>query len=229
MIFMGVLVNAAAIAVGGVAGSFLKKGIPERLNTILMQGLALCTLYIGVTGLMSGNNPVIVILSIVAGAALGTWIDFDGKLNRLGNALKKRIAPKESDSRFADGFIDATLIVCVGGMAVVGSLQSGLAGNHETLFTKAIIDGVLLIVMGSAYGLGVCFSAVVVLVYEGCIVLLAQVISGLFTTAVTQEMTCVGSLLVIAIALNMLKITNIKTANLLLAPFLPILFYLFIG
>lgn len=227
MLFLGAAVNAAAIAVGGLLGIALKKGIPEKLNRSLMQGLGLCVLYVGISGALEGENVILAILAMVLGAVVGELLDFDDKLRRLGDTLQTRLRAGEGSGTFAEGFVTCTLIFCVGAMAIVGSLQSGLTGSHETLFAKALIDGVLALVMASTLGAGVIFSAVAVLLYEALLTFSAGAIAGFLTAPVVQEMTCVGSLLIVAIALNLLKLTNIKVSNFILAPFFPILLSFF--
>ena len=197
---IGVIVNAAAVAAGGILGSVLHKGIPEKMNQLMMQGLSLCVLYVGISGSLEGNNTIVVVLSVVFGAVIGELFNLDGKLQSFGDFLQSKV---KSDNPISEGFITCSLFVCVGAMAIVGSLQSGLTGNNETLFTKGLIDGIIAMIMASTMGIGVAFAAIPLFIYE---------------------ITCTGSLLIIAIAFNMLKLTNIKTANLLLAPFLPILF-----
>jgi len=229
MILTGVFVNAGAIMLGGLAGTFFRQGFPDRLNTLLMQGLGLCVLYVGISGSLAGDKILVVILSIVIGAVIGELLDFDLNLNQLGNFLQARLKTGQSQGSFAEGFINATLFVCVGAMAIVGSLQSGLSGDHETLLAKALIDGIVAIVMASTMGIGVCFASVSVFLYESLLTLSAKAVSGYLTTPVINEMTCVGSLLIIAIALNILQLTNIKVANLILAPFIPILLFRFLS
>lgn len=218
---IGVIVNAAAVAAGGILGSILHKGIPEKMNQLMMQGLSLCVLYVGISGSLEGNNTIVVVLSIVFGAVIGELFNLDGKLQSFGDFLQSKV---KSDNPISEGFITCSLFVCVGAMAIVGSLQSGLTGNNETLFTKGLIDGIIAMIMASTMGIGVAFAAVPLFIYQGILTVSAGAISGYLTMDVINEITCTGSLLIIAIAFNMLKLTNIKTANLLLAPFLPILF-----
>lgn len=220
---LGSIVNCFAVVIGGLAGVFLKKGIPEKIGNAIMSGLALCVLYIGISGSLSGENILIAILSITIGSLLGEWIDLDKRINWLGNRLESRFKGKNDKVSISQGFVTSSLLFCVGAMAIVGSLQSGLTGNHETLFAKSLIDGIAALVLASSLGIGVVMSGGLLLLYEGSITLLAQVISPYLTTSVINEMTCVGSLLIIGLALNMLKITNLKIMNYLPAVFIPIL------
>lgn len=224
---LGTIVNFAAILAGGLVGLLLKKGLPERLGAAVMQGLALICIYIGISGSLQGENTLLATVAMVAGGLLGTLLDLDARVNSLAHWLEHKLVRDGGDGTFGEGFVNATLLYCVGAMAVVGSLNSGLSGNHEVLFTKSLLDGVSAVVFASAMGAGVLLSAVPVLLYQGAITLLAQWIAPALSTAAVNEMTCVGSLLIVAIGLNMLKLTNIKVMNFLPAIFLPILLALF--
>lgn len=225
---LGTIVNALAILVGGGLGLLLKKGLPARISDTIMGGVGLVVLYIGVSGSLKGENVLVAVLSIVAGGALGAWIDIDRGLNRLGERAQRALAGKNGGNSFAEGFVSASLLFCVGAMAVVGSLQSGLTGDHNTLFAKSLIDGISALVFASAMGAGVLLSAAAVLVYQGAITLLASLLAPVLSDPVVAEMTCVGSLLIIGIGLNLLKVTKLKLANYLPAIFLPILLLLFL-
>lgn len=223
------IVNAAAVIAGSCIGLLLKKGIPERFSDILMKGLGLCTLYIGFSGALKGQNTIVLILSMVIGTLMGEGVDLDEKLNRLGKFLENKFKTKEgSKVSIAEGFVTASLLFCVGAMTIVGSLQSGLTGNHEMIFAKSMLDFVAAIIFASSLGIGVIFSAVFVLVYQGAIVLLAQWLSPLLTDYTIGEMTCAGSVIIIALALNMLGITKMKVMNFVPAIFIPIVLCLFL-
>ncbi len=224
---IGTLVNTLAAVVGGLLGTLLKKGIPEKLADLVQKGLALCVLYIGIKGSFAGTNTLVTILSMVLGAVIGGLLDLDAKLERLGAWVQSRFAKKGGGSKVAEGFVTASLLFCVGSMAVVGSLQSGLTGNHETIFTKSMLDFVSAIILASSLGLGVCLSGAFVLVYQGAIVLLARWAAPVLSDYVVAEMSCAGSLLIVALGLNMLGIAKLKVANLLPAMFLPIILCLF--
>lgn len=222
---IGAIVNTLAAIVGGLLGSLLKKGIPERFADLVQKGLALCVLYIGIKGSLVGTNTLVTILSLVLGAILGELMNIDGAIERLGAWAQRKLS--KGGSRLGEGFVTASLLFCVGSMAVVGSLQSGLTGNHETIFTKSMLDFVSAIILASTLGLGVCLSGAFVLVYQGAIVLLARWAAPILSDYVVAEMSCAGSLLIVALGLNMLGITKLKVANLLPAMFLPIIFCLF--
>lgn len=237
---LGCLVNTAAVLAGGGLGLLLRRGlsrlprgeekraIPEKLGMTVMGGLALCVLYIGIQGALKGENALIAILSIAVGAVLGEILDLDRRVNRLGDLLQQKLKGREENSSISEGFVTASLLFCVGAMAIVGSLQSGMSGDNNTLFTKSLIDGISAVVLASSLGAGVLLSAALVFLYEGLLTALSTVIAPYLTTTVINAMTCVGSLLIIGIALNMLKITKLKIMNYVPAVFLPILFCRFI-
>ena len=224
MVLLGSLVNSAAIILGGSIGLALKKGLSDRIASAVMNALALCVLYIGVSGILKGENILITILSMVFGTLVGEWIDLDKKINQLGDEIESRVSSENKEHSVSNGFVTASLLFCVGAMAIVGALQSGLTGNHDTLFAKSLIDGIAAIVMASSLGIGVLLSAGLILVYEGGITLFANVLAPLLTDSVINEMTCVGSLLIVGLALNMLKLTNLKIMNYAPAVFFHILF-----
>lgn len=225
---IGVLVNTATVVLGSLLGMLLKRGLPERICDGVMKALGLCTLYIGITGMLSGENALIAIVSMALGTALGTVLDLDGRLERLGNYLQRKLAKNPSQGSVSQGFVTAAMIFCVGAMTIVGSLQSGLSGNHEMIFTKSVLDLVSSFIMASTLGLGVLLAAGVVFLYQGALVLLAQWVAPLLTSAVIAEMTCVGSLAILALGFNMLGITKLKVANFIPALFFPIVLCLFL-
>lgn len=225
----GTIVNTIAVLAGGILGLIIKKGLSDKMADTLMKGLGLCTLYIGVTGILKGENTLILILSMVLGALIGEGIELDEKINRLGKFIEKKFQGKGGEKiGVAEGFVTASLLFCVGAMTIVGSLQSGLTGNHEMLFTKSMLDFVAAIIFSSSLGIGVLLSAAFVFLYQGSITLLAQWVAPYLTDTVVAEMTCVGSLLIIGLAFNMIKITKLKVMNYVPAIFLPIILCNFI-
>ena len=231
---IGTTVNALAILAGSAVGLFFAhaarrgtggSGLGERLRTTLMNGVALCVLYIGVSGCLDGQSTLTAIISMVLGALVGETLDLDRRMQVLGDWVQEKTKrlPLGGSSSVSEGFATASLLFCVGAMAIVGSLQDGLTGDHSTLFAKALLDGVSAVVFASSLGVGVAFSAVAVFLYQGCIAALASLISPLLDSAVIAEMTCVGSLLIIALSLNMLDVTKIKVMNLTPACLMPIL------
>ena len=222
---LGTIVNAAAIVLGGAIGLFLKKGLPERLSDTLMKGLGLCTLYIGISGCLAGENTLVLIVSMVIGTIIGEAVDLDDKINRLGKWIERKFAGKRFSGKvsLAEGFVTASLLFCVGAMAIVGSLQSGLTGQHETLFAKSVLDCVAAIIFASSLGVGVLLSAGLVFAYQGSITLLAGFIEPFLTDPVIAEMNCVGNVIIIGLAMNMLGISKFKVMNFVPAIFLLIL------
>lgn len=223
---LGTIVNTVAVIIGALIGLLLKKGLPARLQDIIMKGLALCVLYIGIRGSLQGDNTLIAILSIVIGAIIGEAIDIDRRLNDLGHFIESRFS-KSGEQSVSRAFVTSSLLFCVGAMAIVGSLQSGLTGNHETIYTKSMLDFVASIIFASSLGFGVLFSGIAVFVYQGTIVLLAGWVAPLLSDAVIAEMTCTGSLLIIGLGFNMLGLTKLKIANYLPAILITVILCLF--
>jgi uncharacterized membrane protein YqgA involved in biofilm formation len=223
---LGTIVNAFAIIAGSLGGYFLirlfKEGIPERINDTIMKGMALCVLLIGISGALEYKQILLVILSIAIGGIIGEIIDIDKQLQKLGDNLERKLNGR--GGKISQGFVTASLVYCIGAMAVMGSLESGLNGNHEILFAKSIIDGITAVVFTTTLGLGVAFSAITVFLYQGTITIGAIYLKDLLTTAVVSDMSAIGGLLIIGIALNMMGVTKIKVANLLPAVFIPIVY-----
>ncbi|MEE1053931.1 MAG: DUF554 domain-containing protein [Acutalibacteraceae bacterium] len=226
----GAFVNFILVVIGGFAGILLKKGIPEKIQQTLMNAMALCVIFIGITGIFEeGINTLIIIVSMALGAVIGQALDLDGAVNRLALKIEDKFkTPDGENGKIAEGFATATLLFCVGAMTVVGSIDSGISGDNTTLYSKSVIDCISAMVFASTMGIGVVLSSVAVLVIEGALTILASVVEPILTTAVVAHMSVIGSLLIIAIALNMLKVTKIKVMNIIPAIFLPILFCLFI-
>lgn len=223
---VGTLVNTGAVIAGSLLGLLLGNILPERLRDTVMKGLGLCTLFIGVTGMLDGTNALITILSIALGAVLGELCDLDGRLNRFAEKLEKKFQRGTAGGvSLAEGFVTATLLFCVGAMTIVGALNDGLTGNHEMLFTKATLDFVSSIIFASSLGLGVMLSAAAVLTIEGGIACLASLVAPILqqNPNTVPEMTVVGSILIVGISLNLLGVTKVKVMNYVPAIFLPIL------
>ncbi len=228
---LGNFVNAGAIIIGCLLGLLVKNGLKEKYKEIVMEAIGLSVLFIGVTGAIKGlldpdAVPVLFIISLVVGGLIGEWIDVEKRLESVGNFLQKRFGSK--DQNISQGFVDASLIFCVGAMAIMGSLDSGLRGDHDTLFAKSILDGIASLVLTTTLGIGVIFSAAAVFIYQGLIVLFAHSVAPYLSTDIIREMTIVGSIIIVGIGLTMLNIKKIRTANLLPAIAIPIVYYLVI-
>lgn len=229
ILLSGAVVNFFVVIIAGLFGLLLKKGIPDRVKNALMHGMALCVMYIGITGLFEeGANIIVIIISFALGSVLGELIDLDKQINRIGIKLQNKLSRGDSDSRFAEGFVTATLLFCVGAMTVVGSIESGINGDNSMLYSKTVIDSVSTVALTSTFGVGVVFAAIPVLLIEGGITLLAVFVSPILTSAAVTQMSIIGSALIIALSLNMLGITKIKVMNYLPAILLPILLCIFI-
>lgn len=225
---LGVLVNTLTILIGGTAGLLCKKGIPKRLTDAVMIGLGLCTLYIGIDGTLEGENTLVLIASMVLGAAAGTLLDIDSAVNRLGSWVENHFKGREENT-VAQGFVTASLLFCVGSMTVVGSLEAGISGDNTMLFTKAALDLCSSAMLAASLGAGVLCSAVFVLVFQGALVLLSGFLAPMLgNPSLLAEMTCAGSLLIVGIGLNLIGITKLKVANylpaILFAPILAALY-----
>lgn len=218
----GAVVNLFTVLLGSAIGLLLKKGIPEKVKATLMNGMALCVIYIGITGLFDeGANIIVIIISFALGAVLGEFLDLDGKVHKLGKNIESKFS--KGEGKIAEGFVTATLLFCVGAMTVVGSIESGINGDNSTLYSKAIIDCVSAAALTSTFGIGVMLAAISVFVIEGGITLLANVVSPILSAESITQMTIIGSALIIALGLNMLEITKIKVMNYLPCIFLPLL------
>lgn len=230
---LGTIANAAAIIIGSLIGIVLKGGIPKKISNTIMQGLALCILFIGISGAISGASgarngvELVIIISIALGAIIGEALDIDNFFKKLGDNLESKF--KGKDSKISEGFVTASLLFCVGAMAVMGSLQSGLEGKHDILFAKSIIDGITSIIFASTIGIGVAFSAAAVFVYQGIMTLASSFLKDLLIQPLIFEMKAVGSLLIMGLGLNMLGVSKIKVANLLPAVFMPILYQIILN
>lgn len=222
---IGVIVNVITVIIGSTVGLLLKKGIPEKVSHAAMIGLGACTLYIGISGSLCGENVLILIASVVLGTIIGTLLDIDGAINLLANKVETKFKKASSGVSVAEGIISATLLFCVGSMTVTGSIQAGLTGDNSLLITKAMLDLVSSMMLASSLGIGVLLSAVAVFIIQGGLVLLAGLISPLLSTGAINEMTCAGSILIIMIGTNLMGITKIKVANFLPAIVLAPIIY----
>jgi len=227
---IGTLINVAAILVGSSLGLLLKRSFRKSIADVVMQGLGLCVILIGLSGALKTGNVLLMILSMVVGGVVGSLIGIDRRLNDLGvYAQRKLTRGNDGENTFAKAFVTASLVFCVGAMAVVGALDSGIRGDHSTLIAKSALDGVAAIVFASALGPGVMLSAVPVLVYQGSIALLGNLVAPLLSDTVVQEMSAVGGLLIVGIGMNMLLKSEIKVADLLPAILVPFLYYPIVG
>lgn len=222
---LATIINVILILLGSAAGLLFKNLISERLMSILTHALGLCVLGIGISSMIGTQDTLCVIVCMAAGTVLGHAIDIEGRLEGAGDLLRTRLLKGGGgNSRFTEGFVSAAVLFCVGAMAITGSIEAGLNGNYEIIVSKGVIDGVTSISFAATLGIGVMFSVIPLLVYQGGITLLAGWVGPYLPDAVITEMTAVGGALIIAIAVNMLELgkEKIKVGNMLPAIFLPI-------
>ena len=226
---LGVLVNVVTVLIGSTVGLIFKRGISKKYTDAVMIGIGLCTVLIGVQGMLKGENVLVAIISMVIGAIIGTALDIDGKLNGAGDFLSKKLKKGDGDKvTIAEGFVTASLLFCVGAMTIIGSLESGLKGDHTTIFTKSILDLFSSCMLSASLGIGVIFAAIFVFIFQGGIVLLAGFLEPFLSDSAIAEITCVGSLMILALGLNLTGLGKFKVANyfpaLILSPFICYLF-----
>ena len=221
----GAMINAVLIILGTTIGMVVGKFLKEELQNQLVIAMGLCVIYIGIDGMLEMSSALNMLLSMSIGTLIGNIIDLDAMIVRIGDKIQQKFS---SSSPIASGFVNASLLFCVGGMAIVGSIQDGLISDYSILLMKGIIDAVSAIVLAAKYGLGVYFSAVFVLIYEGLLSILALVISPILTNECIVQLSAVGSIVLLAVGLNMLNVIKVKPMNMvpaiILSAILTILF-----
>lgn len=223
---LGTIVNALAIIGGSLLGIIFSKGIPDSYKQNIMSGVGLSVMLIGIKSALSSDSLMVVIFSVIIGAMIGEFLKIEQRLEDLGTFFERKISRKTGDSgSFARGFVTASLVFCVGSMAIVGALESGLTSNHQTLFAKSILDGVTSIIFASSMGIGVMFSSIPVFLYQGLITITAVFMKSFLVPETISQMTSVGGLLILAIGMNLLGITKIRIGNLLPGMFLPLIYF----
>lgn len=227
---LSAVVNAVTVVLGGLLGVLFKKGIPARFERAIMVSLGLCVMYIGISGALKGENQIVIVLSMVLGVVLGTLIDIDKRIEALSRLIEKRFNKNKAEkTSIAQGFMTASLLFCVGAMTVTGSIEAGLGlkEGFTTIYTKSAIDFVSAAVLASSLGIGVCFSGVFVLVFQGTLCLMASFLQPVLAGSALNELISVGSLMIMALGFNMAGITKIKVANMMPAlVFAPLISYI---
>ena len=218
---LGTIVNSMAIVIGASLGTLFKRGIPEKISDTIMKGVGLSVMLIGLLNALAINNLLLLIFSILIGAIIGEVIDIDARLKKFGMNLEKKF----KGGNIAEGFVTATLLFCVGSMAIVGSIESGLTGNNQVLYAKSVLDGVISIVFASSLGIGVALSAASVFLYQGIITLSASLMKDILTEVAITDISAVGGLLIVSLGINMIFGNKVKTANLLPSVLLPGIYY----
>jgi uncharacterized membrane protein YqgA involved in biofilm formation len=233
MIGLGTIVNIVAVIIGGLLGMAIKNGVAKKFEKILMQALGLATLFIGAGGVLkymlivengaiNTRGTMLLIFSLVIGSILGQWLDIEDKMEKLGIKLKAAVKVK-NDNHFVEGFVNASLIVCVGAMAIVGAMQDGLSGDSSMLMAKALLDFALVAILASAYGIGAIFSALPIFVYQGAITVIAALFGAVISPELIETLSFVGSALIFCVGINLVREKTFKVANMLPALLVPIL------
>ncbi len=231
---LGTIVNAAAIVAGSLIGILFKSKIKQRFQDIIMQVMGLAVIFIGAAGAFSGiftitdgklesGGTMLMIASLTIGALIGELINIEAQMERFGEWLKVK-AKSSNDTKFVDGFVTASLTVCIGAMAIVGSIEDGISGNHDTLFAKAALDLVIVMVFAAAYGKGVIFSALPVAVLQGTVTLCAGILAPIFSDAIIANISFIGSILIFCVGINLAFGKKFKVGNMLPAILIPIIY-----
>lgn len=225
----GVIINTLTVLIGSSLGLLMKKGIPERISKAVMVAIGLCTVYIGIDGALTGSNTIVLIVSMVLGTIVGSLLDIDRKINSIGLFFERRLKKEGGKSSVAEGFMTGSLLFCVGAMTIVGSLDSGLRGDHTLILTKSVLDLFSSCMLASSLGIGVMLAAIFVLVFQGALVLLSGLLQPILTdAALVAEISCAGSVIIIGLGLNLLGLSKFKVANMLPAVILvPVVYFLF--
>lgn len=217
-------INAGLILLGSLLGLLCKRFIKQRLASAVTGALALVVLGIGAASAVGTQNTLCVVVCTVLGTLLGEWIDIEKRLDGAGELIRRKLMRGEGESRFTEGFVSASVLYCVGAMAIMGSLEAGINGNYSILISKGVIDGVTSVTLAATLGVGVAFSVLPLIVYQGALTLLAAAVGPLLPEAVICEMSAVGGIIIMGIAVNMLGLTKerLRVGNLLPAIFLPV-------
>ncbi|SKC85153.1 DUF554 domain-containing protein [Maledivibacter halophilus] len=243
---LGTIVNSLAIVGGSILGLLFRGGIPDKYNKTVLQSIGLAVILIGLMNALKAENILLLIFSLVIGSIIGELLKIEDRLEKLGNSIENTMDKLENhfNSKFkllgnlssgmfstgndsiSKGFVNASLMYCIGSMAIIGALESGLANNHQTLFAKSVLDGISSIAFASSLGVGVLFSAIPVFLYQGFITITAFSMKQFLLTSVVTEMSAVGGLLIFALGINILQIKKIKVGNMLPAIFIPLIFHI---
>ena len=224
----GALINAAAVMCGGTIGLLLKGRIPKHFADNIIRVIGLCSCIIGIAGALKGD-PMLLVASLALGTFIGELLHIEDGLNKLGQWLQKKMSRNDEASSFSEGFVVATLLFCVGAMAIVGSIESGLGNDRSIIFTKSIMDGITSIMLASTLGLGVLFSAIPILIYQGGIEVFAVALQNVLTGALVTQISAVGGVMILGIGFNLVMNAKLKIANLLPGFFVAVgYYYLFI-
>lgn len=239
MIGIGTLINTAAVAAGGLVGLCLKNGLKKQMQDILMQACGVATIFIGAAGTLSkmlvvnggqleNEGTMLLIFSMVLGAAAGEWLNIEQKMDIIGEKIKKAVRA-QNDNLFVEGFVNVSLIICVGAMAIVGSLQDGISGDYSLLTAKAVLDMIIVLVFAAAYGIGAVFSAVPIFVYQGAITLIAAFFGSFVSEAIVSDLSYIGSALIFCVGVNIAFGKKFRAGNMLPALIVPVIYHVIAG
>ena len=237
MIGLGTIINVSAILLGGIIGALFGKFLKESLQNAIIKSTGICVMFIGLSGALekimsvsdgklTSGGTLMMIASFAIGTLVGELIDIDGKIEKLGEWLKKKTG-NAKDSSFVDGFVSASITVCVGAMTVVGSIQDGIFGDYSILLVKSLLDFIIIIVLTSSLGKGCVFSAIPVLVLQGGFTLAAKFIQPYMTDAALNNLSLTGSILIFCVGLNLLRKNSVKVANMLPAIIVAVIWAFF--
>lgn len=235
---LGTIINTAAVAAGGLIGMGLKRGLKKAMQDILMQACGVASLFIGAAGALSKmlvfqdgvfktQGTMMLIFSLVVGSVFGEWLNIEKKMDYVGEKLK-RAAGAKNDTLFVEGFVNVSLIICVGAMAIVGAVQDGISGDYSLLAAKAVLDMVIVIVFASAYGLGAVFSAVPIFVYQGTITLAAAFLGTFVSDVVISDLSFIGSVLIFCVGVNIAFGKKFKVGNMLPSLIIPMICHIIV-
>lgn len=231
---LGTIINTAAVVGGGLIGMGLKSGLKKQMQDALMQACGVATIFIGAAGALSKmlvfqdgvletQGTMILIFSLVIGSVLGEWLNIELKMDYAGEKIKKAVGAK-NDNLFVEGFVNVSLIICVGAMAIVGAIQDGISGDYSLLAAKAVLDLIIVVVFASTYGLGAVFSAVPIFVYQGAITLLAAFLGSFVSDVIISDLSFIGSVLIFCVGINIAFGKKFKVGNMLPALIIPIIY-----
>jgi len=224
---LGTIVNTITILLGGGLGSRFGSKLSKRYSDILLQALALSVILMGLKSAIETKNILLLICCMALGSIIGEFLRIEERLDSISKLVERKFANHQGN--IAEGFMTASLIYCVGSMAIIGAIESGVNNNHSTLFAKSILDGVSALVFSSTLGIGVALSALPVFIYQGSLTMLSGLLAGVLSVEAMNELSAVGGLLVMVIGLNILEVTDIKVGNMIPAVFLPVLYFMVTG
>lgn len=236
---IGTIINTVAVVTGGLAGLCLKNGMKQKTQDILMQACGVATIFIGASGTLAKmlvvednglktTGTMLLIFSLVLGAVLGEFLDIESKMDTLGEKIKQAVKA-QNDNHFVEGFVNVSLIICVGAMAIVGAIQDGISGDYSMLAAKAVLDFVIVLIFAATCGIGAVFSAVPIFVYQGSITLLAAFFGSFVSDAIISDLSFVGSALIFCVGVNIAFGKKFKVGNMLPALIIPVLYHVVLG